>query len=82
VVPSLVRARIGPRIWRGVHWLAYAAWPIALLHGIGSGSDAGTGWLLALVVGCVSAVAAAVGWRIAPRFAEVPPVVRRAELTT
>lgn len=69
---SLLRARIGPRIWRGVHWLAYAAWPLALLHGIGSGSDAGTGWMLALVVGCVSAVAAAVGWRIAPRFADVP----------
>ncbi|HKB30093.1 MAG TPA: ferric reductase-like transmembrane domain-containing protein, partial [Streptosporangiaceae bacterium] len=32
VVTSLIRARIGRRLWRGVHWLAYAAYPIALVH--------------------------------------------------
>ena len=26
----------------GVHWLAYACWPVALLHGLGTGSDAKT----------------------------------------
>jgi sulfoxide reductase heme-binding subunit YedZ len=39
VVTSLLRARVGQRAWRAVHWLAYGAWPLAVLHGIGTGSD-------------------------------------------
>ncbi len=31
-ITSLLRARIGHRVWRRVHWLAYACWPIALIH--------------------------------------------------
>ena len=38
-ITSAVRRRIGVAVWRGVHWLAYACWPIAVLHGLGSGSD-------------------------------------------
>jgi methionine sulfoxide reductase heme-binding subunit len=72
VATSLLRARLGPRAWRAVHWLAYAAWPVAVLHGIGSGSDAGTGWLLAITGVCVAGVLAAVAWRLRPGFAEVP----------
>ena len=37
---SALRRRIGVAAWRGVHWLAYACWPIAAVHGLGSGSDA------------------------------------------
>ena len=29
IITSLLRARIGRRVWRGVHWLAYAAYPVA-----------------------------------------------------
>jgi sulfoxide reductase heme-binding subunit YedZ len=68
---SLLRVRIGPRVWKGVHRLAYAAWPIALVHGVGSGSDAGSAWLLVLVGACMVAVAGAVWWRVRPGFAEV-----------
>ena len=35
VVTSLLRARLGYRSWRFVHWLAYASWPVALVHGFG-----------------------------------------------
>ncbi|HEX4244528.1 MAG TPA: ferric reductase-like transmembrane domain-containing protein, partial [Acidimicrobiales bacterium] len=38
-ITSGLRRRIGPRAWRGVHWLAYLCWPVALLHGLGAGSD-------------------------------------------
>ena len=38
-ITSALRRRIGVAAWRGVHWLAYACWPIAVLHGLGSGSD-------------------------------------------
>jgi alkylation response protein AidB-like acyl-CoA dehydrogenase len=37
-----LRARIGFRSWRAVHWLAYASWPVALVHALGTGSDART----------------------------------------
>ena len=59
---SLVRRRLGQRTWRATHWLAYACWPIAILHGLGTGSDARS-WLLALTVICVGAVVLAIWWR-------------------
>jgi sulfoxide reductase heme-binding subunit YedZ len=68
VVTSLLRHRLGHRAWRLVHWLAYAAWPIALIHGLGSGTDRGTGWFLAIAVVCAATVMAAVGWRCTDRF--------------
>jgi predicted ferric reductase len=42
VVTSLLRARIGWRLWRGVHWLAFAAYPIAVVHGFTSAGDMGS----------------------------------------
>jgi methionine sulfoxide reductase heme-binding subunit len=69
IVTSLARARIGRRTWRAVHWLAYACWPIALIHGLGSSSDLRSGGLLALTVLCTATVVGAVGWRIASAVA-------------
>jgi methionine sulfoxide reductase heme-binding subunit len=59
-VTSMVRRRIGYPAWRAVHWAAYASWPVALIHGIGTGSDTKTGWMLVLVAVCVIAVIVAV----------------------
>lgn len=64
VLTSLVRRRLGQRVWRAIHWLAYAVWPIAVVHGIGTGTDAFSLWSLAITVTCVSAVAVALMWRI------------------
>ncbi len=64
VVSSLLRARLGQRAWRAIHWLAYAAWPFALAHGFGAGSDGSAAWLLAIQAACVAAVGGAVAWRI------------------
>lgn len=61
---SAVRRYLGQRAWRAVHWLAYACWPIALLHGLGTGTDTRLGVVLALNAACVAAVLAAVGWRL------------------
>lgn len=69
IVTSLLRHRLGARAWRAVHWLAYAAWPIAWVHGIGSGTDRGTSWYLLTAIGCAAAVGAAVVWRCRPAFA-------------
>jgi methionine sulfoxide reductase heme-binding subunit len=65
VISSLVRARLGYRAWRAVHWLGYASWPIALWHGLGTGTDSRLPWLLALDAACVAAVTCAIGWRLA-----------------
>lgn len=65
VVTSLVRRRLGYRSWRAVHWLAYASWPVAVLHGLGTGSDVKSWWMLVLTVGCVVAVVIAALVRIA-----------------
>jgi DMSO/TMAO reductase YedYZ heme-binding membrane subunit len=65
VVTSLLRRRLGYRSWRAIHWLAYASWPIAVLHGLGTGTDVKSWWLLALTVACVAAVVIAVLVRVA-----------------
>jgi DMSO/TMAO reductase YedYZ heme-binding membrane subunit len=61
---SLLRRRLGYRAWRTVHWLAYGSWPLAVLHGLGTGSDTKQGWMLALTAACVVAVLVAVLARI------------------
>ena len=60
---SVIRRRLGYAAWHAVHWLAYACWPIALLHGLGTGSDVKSAWLLALSVACIALVVLAVGAR-------------------
>jgi sulfoxide reductase heme-binding subunit YedZ len=67
VVSSLLRPRIGQRAWRAIHWLAYAAWPLAVTHGIGSGTDTTAWWMLGVNAASVTAVVGAVGWRLAAR---------------
>jgi methionine sulfoxide reductase heme-binding subunit len=64
VITSLLRARLGYRGWRLVHWSAYLAWPVALWHGLGTGTDSRLPWLLALDAAAVAAVACAVWWRL------------------
>jgi sulfoxide reductase heme-binding subunit YedZ len=65
VATSLVRRRLGYRAWRAVHWLAYASWPVAVLHGLGTGSDTKVWWMLALTGVCVTTVLMAVWARVA-----------------
>jgi Ferric reductase like transmembrane component len=65
VVTSYLRRRIGARAWRGVHWLAYGAWPIALLHAFGTGSDGHSTWLVALGALSLAAVGGAILLRVA-----------------
>lgn len=61
---SLLRNRISAGAWRGVHWLVYASWPVALLHSVGTGTDLRFSWMDLVVGLCVLAVAAAGAWRL------------------
>jgi methionine sulfoxide reductase heme-binding subunit len=67
-VVSLLRRRVGPKVFRTVHWATYALWPTALLHALGSGTDAASPWFRAVAVVCIFAVVTAVGWRLAPSY--------------
>ncbi|SRR5579872_2457278 len=64
ILTSMVRHRLDQGMWRAIHWLAYAAWPVALIHGLGAGTDATTvamRWVTAL---SIVAAGAAVAWRL------------------
>lgn len=65
VITSLVRRRLGHAVWRGVHWLAYLCWPVAVLHGFGTGSDVRQTWMLVIDVACIVAVLTGVVARVA-----------------
>lgn len=70
-ITSVTRRRLGYGAWRAIHWLAYVSWPIAVLHGLGTGTDVKAWWMLALTVVCVAAVVVAVLARVA-RAGAVP----------
>jgi len=65
VATSLLRGRLGYQAWRAVHWAAYGCWPVAVVHGLGTGTDTTHGWALAIYGLCLAAVVAAVWWRLA-----------------
>ena len=41
-----LRTRIGHRLWRQIHPLAFLVYAAATVHGLGSGSDTKTGWAM------------------------------------
>ena len=73
---SLLRRHIGQRTWRLVHWASYAMWPLALLHGITTGSDASAPWMILVETVCLAAFAGAMTWRWLDRGATMAPAVR------
>ena len=69
---SLVRSRLGLRSWRLVHWTAYACWPVAVIHGLGTGTDTPVRWVLALTVACVLVIVVLTLWRLALSWPQRP----------
>jgi NADH:ubiquinone oxidoreductase subunit F (NADH-binding)/ferredoxin len=65
---GVVRARFAssarPWVWRVLHSLAYASWPIALIHGLKAGREAKT-WVTVSYVICVLLVIVALTVRLA-----------------
>jgi len=64
VVTSLLRGVFGYAAWRAIHWLAYLSWPVALVHGLGTGTDSGSTWLRVIDAVCAAAVLTAFGARL------------------
>jgi methionine sulfoxide reductase heme-binding subunit len=63
VATSLLRRHLSYRVWRSVHWLAYACWPVALAHSLGTGSGMRSGRLLDLALACAVLAVGAAAWR-------------------
>ena len=70
IITSLLRDRLGLRIFRAVHWVTYLLWPIALAHALFNGTDTGRIWFQAFAGCCALVVAIVVAWRLRSNFAE------------
>jgi methionine sulfoxide reductase heme-binding subunit len=91
-VSSLLREHLKASTWRGIHWLAYASWPVALAHTFGMGTDSRELWVIALGALCVLSVGLALGWRVragakgramrSQGFPHVVPLTRRITTAT
>jgi sulfoxide reductase heme-binding subunit YedZ len=67
-VSFALRKRIGVRAWRRLHWVTYAIFGLATIHGLAAGTDASQPWVRVLYLAAAGLVAAATAWR-----ALVPP---------
>lgn len=91
-VSSLLRTHLRPGTWRGIHWMAYTSWPIALAHTFGLGTDSRERWVIVLGLLCLLAVCTSLAWRVraaALRAAMIPgqapdalPLTRRVTMAS
>jgi sulfoxide reductase heme-binding subunit YedZ len=70
---SVFRSRLRPAVWRGIHWLAYLSWPVAVAHGLAMGTDTRFGWAALLVAACCVSVTAAFLYRVVAAPPRVGP---------
>jgi len=79
------RKRLPYATWRRLHYLNFAVWVAATAHGLGAGTDSGSGWLLALYAVSSGSVATLVARRFsrarkrAPASAPSRPELRGRE---
>ena len=66
-VTNRYRDRLPYRFWRRAHYLNFAVWTAATVHGLGSGTDRSTPWLVALFAASVAVVLAGLAWRLRGR---------------
>ena len=64
-VTNHYRRRLPYAFWRRAHYLNFAVWTAATIHGLGSGTDRSAPWALGLYATAVSTVTAAIVWRAA-----------------
>jgi predicted ferric reductase len=73
-VTNRYRRSLSHRFWRRAHYLNFAVWLLALVHGIAAGTDRATVWALALYIGTASVVAGLTASRFAGPAAESAPI--------
>jgi sulfoxide reductase heme-binding subunit YedZ len=63
---------IGQRAWRALHWLTFPLYALALLHGVGAGSDTSAPWMSALYLTTASTVVLLASYRLLRGGARAP----------
>lgn len=80
VVSSWARPVIGYKTWRAIHFSGFAAWAMALGHGIAAGTDSSAPWVQYLYLGTFAAVAFLTVFRVLDPKPERKTVPRRTDL--
>ena len=70
------RGHLSARGWRRLHFLGYAVWLLALLHGLGAGTDTRDPAALAGYGLAAAVVASSLGWRLVSRRQPARAVAR------
>jgi sulfoxide reductase heme-binding subunit YedZ len=81
-VTNRLRKVLPRRIWRGAHYLNFAVWASATIHGISAGTDNATMWLMAIYVTAIATVCGLAYWRFAEPAKTGAPVPQRAKPVT
>jgi len=68
------RRRLPYAFWRKAHYLNFAVWGLASLHGLMAGTDRGAAWLAILYGVSVGAVVALLAWRFGGHVLRSPRV--------
>jgi sulfoxide reductase heme-binding subunit YedZ len=72
-VTNRLRRVLPRRLWRAAHYLNFAVWASATIHGITAGTDSTTPWLLAMNVSAIATVGGLAFWRFAESSSAGPP---------
>lgn len=79
VASFYVRARLGRRVWRALHWSTFGLYAFATLHGLLAGSSSGQPWMQALYLASSTLVLFLTNYRLllGPRAGGRPAEVAR-----
>jgi methionine sulfoxide reductase heme-binding subunit len=75
-VSFALRRRIGARNWRRLHYVTFAVFGAATVHGLAAGTDK---WAFGLYASSVAAVATLTAWRVVTKGGKVNAPVRQPE---
>jgi sulfoxide reductase heme-binding subunit YedZ len=60
---NVYRKRLPYTLWRRAHYLNFAVWVLAFVHGIAAGTDTADAWMMFVYLTAAAAVAGAATWR-------------------
>lgn len=63
-VTNRYRTALSYSFWRRAHYLNFAIWLLALVHGIAAGTDSDTAWALVVYATAGASVAGLTAWRV------------------
>jgi sulfoxide reductase heme-binding subunit YedZ len=77
-ITNRLKDRLPHRTWRSVHYLNFAVWLLALVHGVTAGTDSKATWAQLVYLTAAAAVVGATAWRATRRSGAGPWAIRLA----